>query len=269
WKEGTVLESLRYTPSRQRAIQDARRAEGWTYDGDVLQSWSDKQGNQVRYTQGADYLERVSSSGGEILTYAAHPMGTGVWLLDREDLIVDAQRYVNRYTYDASGRIAQQQTQYQNTAACNHIIDVTADYTYSGDDLMSVALKGGYEGFPAEGSPKTEWQAAVNYTYDDKARVSKEELAVTSFAKTYQQKPQGALRDDINHLFIGGARVKKPIENLTRTGDLCASAGAQLLSNPIDLRPFYAMSPNLAMALQNGVTKAIVTFTYPDAFTVK
>lgn len=269
WKNGTMLDSLRYTPSRQRAIQDARKAEGWTYGADGLTGWNDKQGNQVRYTQGAEYLERVTSTGGEILTYAAHPNGAGVWLLDREDLVIDAQKYVNHYTYDAAGRIAQQRVDYQNTNACNHLIGVTADYTYSADDLMSVTLKGGYEGFVPEGSPKTDWQATVSYAYDDKARVSKEELAVTSFAKMYQQKPQGALRDDINRLFTGGARVKKPIETMLRTGDLCASAGSQILSNPIDLRPFYALSPNLAIALQNGVTRAVVAFTYPDSYTLK
>ncbi len=266
-KNGTMLESLRYTPSRQRAIQDARKAEGWSYAGDSLSTWSDKQGNQIRYAQGADYLERATSTGGEILNYAAHPMGAGVFLLDHESLIIDAQRYENRYTYDAAGHIVQQQTDYQNTAACNHLIGVTADFTYSGDDLMSVALKGGNDGFPAEGSPKTEWQAAVAYTYDDKARVAKEELTVTSFTKTYQQKPQGALRDDINRLF-SGMRIKKPIENVMRMGDLCGSSGTLLLSNQIDLRPFYVLSPNLAVALQNGVTKAIVAFTYPDSYLV-
>jgi tetratricopeptide (TPR) repeat protein len=271
WKNGSMLDSLRYTPSRQRAIQDARRAEGWTYAGDVLQGWSDKQGNQIHYTQGADYLERTTAAGGEILTYAAHADANaqgGGWVLDRESLVVDAQRYVNHYTYDAAGRIAQQQTEYQNTAACNHLITVTADYTYSADDLMSVTFNGGYEGFPAEGAPKTQWQATVTYDYDDKARVSKEELAVTSFTKTYQQKPQGALRDDISRVFTG-MRVKKPLDTLQRSGDLCATSGNLLLSNPIDLRPFYAMSPNLAIALQNGVTRAVVTFTYPDSFGMK
>jgi len=269
FKNGTMLESLRYSPSRQRAIQDARKAEGWTYAGDVLQSWSDKQGNQIRYGQGADYLEKVTStSGGEILTYVAHNGGPGVWLLDREDLIVETQRYTNRYTYDAAGRIAHQQVEYQNTAACNHIIGVTADYTYNGDDLMSVSLKGGYEGFPAEGSPKTDWTATVSYAYDDKARVAKEELAVTSMSKTYAQKPQGALRDDINRLF-GGMRAKRPVENVARVGDLCGTAGGMLLSNPIDLRPFYVLSPNLAIPLQNGVAKAVVTFTYPDSYAAR
>jgi tetratricopeptide (TPR) repeat protein len=266
-KGGTMRESLRYSPSRQRAIQDARKAEGWAYAGDVIQGWSDKQGNQIHYAQGQDYLEKVTSSGGEILSYAAHAGGAGVWLLDGEDLIVDAQRYVNHYLYDTDGRVLQQQTTYRNTAACNHIIGVTADFTYSAGDLMSVSLKGGYDGYPAEGSPKTEWQAAVTYTYDDKARVAKEELAVTSFTKIYQQKPNGALRDDINHLFTG-MRIKKPIDAVVRTGDRCGTSGTTLLTNQIDLRPFYVLSPNLAIVLQNGVSKAVVTFTYPDSYTL-
>jgi len=265
FKEGTMLESLRYSPARQRAIQEARKAEGWTYAGDVLQSWSDKQGNQVRYAQGEAYLERVTSSGGEILRYSAHGQGEGVWLLDREDLVIDAQRYVNHYAYDTSGRVAQQKAEYQNTGACNHLITVTADFAYSTDDLLSVSLKGGYDGFPSEGSPKTEWQATVSYAYDEKARVAKEQLDVTSFVKTYQQKPHGALRDEVSRMF-SGMRVKRPIENVIRTGDLCATSGTTLLSNQIDLRPFYVLSPNLAIALQNGVTRALVTFTYPDGY---
>ena len=265
-KGGTLLESLRYTPSRQRAIQDARRAEGWTYQGDVLQNWSDRQGNQVRYAQGAEYLEKITSTiGGEILTYTAHSGGEGIWLLDREDLVVDGQRYVNRYTYDPANRIAQQQVEYQNTAACNHLIDVTADYQYTGDTLSAVVVKGGYEGFPAEGAPKTDWNATIAYSYDDKGRVAKEELSLASFNKTYQQKPQGELREEINRVYVS-MRPKRPIENLHRTGDVCATQGSLLISNQIDLRPFYVMSPNLAVALQNGVTRAVVSFTYPDSY---
>jgi hypothetical protein len=206
--------------------------------------------------------------GGEILTYAAHKADEGVCLLDREDIVIDGQRYTNRYTFDASGRIAQQQVDYQNTAACNHIIGMTADYAYANDALSSVTIRGGYEGYPAEGKPKSDWAATVAYTYDDKSRVAKEELAVTSFNKTYELKPQGALRDDINRLYPT-MRVKRPIENVQRIGDLCATSGGLNLANAIDLRPFYAMSPNLAIALQNGVAKAVVTFTYPEGYEVK
>jgi hypothetical protein len=263
FKGPNLLEALRYTPARQREIRDARRAEGWTFANDALQGWADKQGNQIRYVQGPDYLEKITSTlGGEILTYVAHPGGEGIWLLDREDLIIDAQKYTSRYSFDASGRIEQQRVEYQNTAACNHLIAMTANYTYTNEALSLVAINGGYEGYQAEGKPKTDWTANVAYTYDDKARVTKEELAVTSLNKTYDTKPIGALRDDIQHLYQN-FRVRRPLETALRQGDLCASAGAQSLANFIDLRPFYAMSPNLDIALQNGITKAVVTFTYP------
>lgn len=264
--KGTMLDALRYTPARQAEIRAARRAEGWTYAGDMLQSWSDKAGNQIRYVQGPQYLEKITSNvGGEILTYAAHLHGDGMWLLDREDIIIDAQRYTNRYSFDAAGRIAQQQVEYRNTAACNHIIGMTADYAYANDALTSVAIRGGYEGYPAEGKPKSDWTANVAYAYDDKGRVAKEELTVTSFTKTYAEKPHGAIRDDVQRLYTN-MRVRRPIENVQRVGDVCATSGSLTLANPIDLRPFYAMSPNLAMALQNGVMKAVVTFTYPEGY---
>lgn len=257
WKDGTMLQSLRYTAARQQSILSARKAEGWTYSGDVIQGNKD-----VRFVQGPAHLEQVvSSTGGEILTYVAHPEGEGVWLLDREELVIDATRYTNQYTYDAAGHIARQQVQYQNVAACNHFIGMTADYTYQNDALASVALKGGYEGFPAEGAPKTEWAATIGYTYDASGRVAREELAVTSLSKTYMQKPDGALRDEVNRIYTN-MRVKRPIENVQRVGDVCAASGSTLLSNAVDLRPFYALSPNLAMELPNGVTRAVVTFTY-------
>ena len=75
---GTLREALRYTPARQRAIQEARKSEGWTYDGEILQGWTDKQGNQLRLTQGAEYLEKaVSVATGESLEYAAHKTADG------------------------------------------------------------------------------------------------------------------------------------------------------------------------------------------------
>ncbi|HYR28615.1 MAG TPA: tetratricopeptide repeat protein [Thermoanaerobaculia bacterium] len=271
YKGGTARETLRYSAAKQKSIQEARRGEGWTYMGDVLQNWSDRQGNQIRYVQGPEYLEKITSTaGGEILTYVAHAEAEkGHWLLDREDLVIDAQRYTNRYTYGPNGRIAQQQVDYQNTAACNHLVSMTADYNYDANDLLqTVTIKGGYEGFLAEGAPKTDWNATIAYTYDEKSRVAREELSLASLTKTYQQRPHGELREEVGKLF-GGMRVKKPLENIHRTGDLCATSGSLLLSNQVDLRPFYALSPNLNIALQNGVTRAVVTFTYPDSYAVK
>lgn len=265
---GTLAESLRYTPARQHNIQDARKAEGWTYNGDIIQSWTDKEGNQVQYVQGADYCERVVASSGETLTYAAHATANGIWLLDREDMMIDGQLYTIRRTFDNAGRIAHEAVQYQNAAACDHIIDETADYTYQNDQLVSVKLAGGYDGYPAEGAPRADWQGTVAYAYDNAARVTKEDLAITSWTKTYKQKPYGALRDDISKLYVS-MRPNRPIENLARTGDLCATSGSTLLGNRIDLRPFYTMSPNLAFQLPWGVTRATVSFTYPDSFKVR
>lgn len=257
FKGTNLTEALRYTPARQREIRDARKAEGWTFANDALQSWSDKQGNQIRYVQGPQYLEKITStSGGEILTYVAHAGENGTWLLDREELIVDAQRYTNRYSFDAQGRIAQQQVEYQNNTACNHLIAMTADYAYGEHGLVSAAIKGGYEGFVAEGKPKTDWTANVAYTYDERGRLAKEEFALASMNKTYDAKPVGALRDDIQRV-NPNFRVRRPMNS-----DVCASAGAQALANQIDLRPFYVATPNLGMALQQGIAKAVVTFTY-------
>ncbi|HEY2092444.1 MAG TPA: tetratricopeptide repeat protein, partial [Thermoanaerobaculia bacterium] len=83
---GTMLEALRYSPARQRAIQNARKAEGWTYDGDVIQRLDDK----VVFVQGSDYLEKITSpSTGEILNFAAHAAAENKWELDREDVVIE------------------------------------------------------------------------------------------------------------------------------------------------------------------------------------
>jgi hypothetical protein len=266
---GNVRQSLSYTPARQRAIREARQGEGWVYDGQVLQSWSDRQGNQLNLVHGPEYLEKaVSPTTGEVLEYAAHKSADGIWLLDREDTIIEGVRYSSRYAFDEKGRMTQQVVTYQNTAACNHVITEQADLVYQNDALASVNLKGGYEGYPTEGSPKVDWAGTITYAYDANGRVTREDLAITSFNKTYMQRPDGALRDETSRLYVS-MRAKRPIENAIRVGDLCATAGSSLLSNPIDLRPFYAISPNLAMTLPAGVVRATVSFTYPDSFSVR
>jgi tetratricopeptide (TPR) repeat protein len=259
-----LREAVRYSPSRQRAIQDARKAEGWTYSGDVIQALGDR----VRYMQGADYLEKViAPSTGELLTFAAHAAGDAGWLLDREDLIIDGQKYTARYTFDAGNRIAQEQVDYQNVNACDHLISMTADYTYNGDALQSAKIHGGYEGFVPEGSPHVDWDANVVYVYDANGRLVKEDLTVVSMTKKYAQKPSGSWREDIGKFY--SMRARQPVENVMRVGDLCGTNGTFFLGNPIDLRPFYAMSPNLTMQIPGGVTKATVSFTYPDSYRIR
>ncbi len=183
-------------------------------------------------------------------------------------MIIDGQKYTSHYTYDAGNRIAQQVVDYQNTSACNHFISETADFVYQGDMLIGAKLHGGYEGFLAEGSPKTDWTASIAYAYDTNARETKEDLTVTSFTKMYTQKPYGTYRDEVTKIYPA-MRVRRPIDNVVRMGDLCATSGTLLLGNPIDLRPFYALSPNLAMQLPYGVTHATVTLTYPDAYRLR
>ena len=254
------IEDIHYTAAKQHAIQDARKAEGWTYSGDIIQGYRD----QVKYVQGPDYLERiVAPPTGEILNFAAHAAGDGkTFLLDREDVIIDGQKYTNRYTFDAQNRIAQQQVEYQNAAGCNHLIAMTADVVYANDLLSVVKITGGYEGAVVEGSPKTDWTAVAAYTYDSASRVAKEDLTVTAINKVYKAKPYGAERDDVSKIY-DRMRVNRPIENMLAMGDRCGTAGNVTLGNPIDLRPFYAITPSLATVLGSGVTKATVTFTYP------
>ncbi len=259
---GTLLESLRYSPAKQKAIQDARKAEGWTYNGEIIQGRPD-----VKFVQGPDYLDHVLATGtGEVLQYAAHKAGDA-WLLDREDLIIEGQKYTVRYTFDASSHITHQQVDYQNFAGCNHLITINADYVWNADALTTATIKGGYDGYTVEGLPKMEWQANVAFAYDDKARVVKEDLVVASMQKVYAQRPVGAIRDETSKLYPS-MRTRRPLEGINR-GDYCATSGGLIIGNPIDLRPLYAVAPSLAMTVPYGVMHVVVTFTYPDSYRVK
>jgi tetratricopeptide (TPR) repeat protein len=255
-----VRDDLHYTAAKQRAIQEARKAEGWTYNGEIIQGFRD----QVKYVQGADYLERIVAPGsGEILQFAAHAAGDGkTFLLDREDVVIDGQKYTNRYSFDAQNRIARQEVEYQNAAGCNHVINMAADVVYANDLVSVVKITGGYEGTLVEGSPKVDWTTVVAYTYDSAARLAKEDLTVTAMNKVYRVRPYGHERDEVAKLY-DRMRVNRPIENMLTPGDRCGTAGNLFLTNPIDLRPFYAIAPHLGMTLPAGVAKAAVTFTYP------
>lgn len=263
--EGGYVEALRYSPARQQAIRRARTSEGWTYSqARTLEQWTDSDGNKLELHHGPDFLESVvSPATGEVLHYAAHRAGEN-WLLDREDVVIEGQRYAKTYTFDDKGQITQETVQYRASSACNHLITTTATYAYANGRLETVAFHGEYEGYPIEGLPKTTWDALLTYTYDDKGRVQKEDLVVSSHTKTWALKPQDKHRDELE-LIHRGMRVKKPLDILGR-GDLCAVGGATPIGNPIDLRPFYTVSPNVAMALPFGVNRVTVAFTYPDGY---
>lgn len=267
---GTMLDTLRYTPARQHQVQEARKVEGWSYSGEIIQSWHDRQGNEIRYVQGIDYLEKITSpSSGDMLLFAAHKAADGaIWLLDREDVVIDGQKYTSRYTFDVQNRIAQQQVTYQNAAGCNDVVTMTADAAYANNTLAGVKVRGGYTGTVVQGLPRLDWEADIAYAYDADDRLTKEELVVASMIKTYMERPYGAERQEIAAMYPE-MRVRKPIDRILGLGDRCGMSGSALLGNPVDLRPFYALTPNLAMALGNGVTRATVSFTYPDSYKVR
>jgi len=206
-------------------------------------------------------------NGGEVLAYTAHTAPGGLWLLDREDYVTEGQKYTKQYSFDSSGRISQEKVRYQNSGACNHLINVTADYAYQNDSPARVTFKGGYDGFSAEGSPTLRWDATLAYISDPQGRIEREDFAVTSYVKTYMTKPTGPNREDAWKLYPS-MRLKKP-HDVSRLGDLCAMAGTKLVGNQIDLRPFYTLSPNLNMLLPFGVTRVTVTFTYPENFSLR
>jgi len=265
-KDGGALEEFRYNGAKQREIQAARKAEGWVYDGEVIQSWSDKDGKRIVLEQ-KDSLERVVfESDGSTLNYKSHRSPQGVWLLDSEQVPFDGQLYTVLYTFDDQDRIASAQVRYQNTAACNHLVTVTAEMTWDSTHLVSARIRGGYDGYSREGSPQVRWEGAAIFSYDAGGRLSKENFALESATKTYMVRPQAAIHDEIYRIYPS-MRTKKPLDIL-KTGDLCATAGSTQLGNMVDLRALYALSPNLAIALPFGVTKVTVNMTYPENFKI-
>ena len=267
---GTMRETLRYSPTLQRSIQEARKSEGWTYEGEIIRGWSDGKGNQLVYEQGPQYLEKiVAMPTAETLEFVAHAGPGGKWLLDREEIVIDGQKYTSTYEFDPSGRILKQNVVYRNYHACNHVIGMSATYQYGADGVATGAtLEGGYTGYEAEGEPTVKWVGTVAWTYDEGGRLKNEELAITSYDKTYADRPHGALRDDTTRLYVS-MRPRRKLDNVMRVGDLCATAGTRLLGNQIDLRPFYTLSPNLAMVLPFGVVRSSTAFTYPDSFKIR
>lgn len=265
-KEGGALEEFRYSAARQREIQLARKAEGWTYEGDVIQSWKDNEGRGIVLEQ-KDSLERVVfEHDGSTLNFKSHRSTQGMWLLDSEQVAFEGQLYSLQYTFDEQDRILSVQSRHQNTAGCNHLLTVTADMTWDSQHLLSARIRGGYDGYPREGSPQVRWEGIATFTYDSHGRLSREDFALLSATKTYMVRPQGEIHDEIYRIYPS-MRTKKPLDIL-RTGDLCATAGTTQLGNMVDLRPFYTLSPNLAIALPFGVTKVSVNMTYPESFRI-
>ncbi|MBI2213481.1 MAG: tetratricopeptide repeat protein [Acidobacteria bacterium] len=268
-KEGRYGETLGYSPAGQRSIRAARKAEGWVYDGDIIVEKRVGDQKVIVLEQGSDVLERLLAPvSGDVLRYEAEKAGAERWNLQREDVVIDGVVYEKRYGYDAAGRLARERVAYQNRGACDHLMQMSADYVRNAaGTLQSVKLGGGYTGLPVEGSPTVSWAGTLGFTYDDKGRVSREELVLSSFTKNWAEKPKaGQIRDEVKQLYPT-AKWKQPLD-IMRVGDYCGSAGMQRLSNRIDLRPFYTVSPGFPILLPAGVAKMTVDYAYPDAYEV-
>ena len=48
------------------------------------------------------------------------------------------------------------------------------------------------------------------------------------------------------------------------SGDVCAFDGGKAVEEPIDLRPFFVVSPAVAVRLARGDTRVVVDYTYSE-----
>jgi hypothetical protein len=269
-KSGRFGEPLAYSPAKRKAIRDARKAEGWVYSGDALVEKKVGEQKVIVLEQGAEVLERLlAPASGDVFAYEAERVSDGRWNLAGEELVIDGIPYSKRYVYDAAGRLAQERVTYQARGACDHVIGMTAEYV-RGDSgvLASVRFKGGYTGLAIEGTPTVAWEGSLAFAYDDKGRLAREEFVLSSFTKSYAEKPRdGRIRDEVKD-FYPTLKWKKPLD-IMRTGDYCGTSGTQKLANRIDLRPFYTVSPSFPTLLPPGVAKMTVDYTYPESFGAK
>lgn len=260
-----MLEALRYSRIRQRAIQQERQSDGWSYEDDVIVALEDG-GEEVVELEQRDYLRYlVAESSGVALQYGADQIGDVFYLLD-EDLSIDGRFYRKHYTYDASGRIVREDVSYRAVSNCGHFVQMSADYVYEGERLARVDLSGEIKGFSYEGHPATSWRGPLVFNYDSSGRVTSEVFTVEEFTKVVTERPERKWDRLFDRVYPGWRR-NRPIELVNRA-DYCGVEGSRLVSNRIDLRPFYSISPSMAMVLENGVARVEVTYTYPSGFTL-
>ncbi|HSN69312.1 MAG TPA: tetratricopeptide repeat protein [Thermoanaerobaculia bacterium] len=257
----SLREDLRYSRARQKAIRQAREAEGWKYEGENLVSPRDQEGRELRLVHG-QYLEKlVSPASGDLLTFAARPGANGRWLLEQEEFILDGQKFRKRYEYDAEERIVRELVDY-DSPACGHHIETEAAYVWEGGRVARADLRGGYTGFDVEGTPVVAWTGTVTSTVDASGRIDTERFVLGPYTKTFAKRPEAPFREIAEQVY-SGVRAKKPID-LAKSGDFCALSGGRRIGNQIDLRPFYTFFPNVAIVLPWGVTDVKTTFTYPQ-----
>ncbi len=253
---------LQYSPSRREAARQARSNEGWTFNKDAaLESRRSASGVELALQQG-DYLQRVDNlATGEVFPYRAHVTADGIWLLDAQPFLGGEQPFVISRTFDNDGRVQREEVTY-DSAGCHHAVTASAVYTYAGDAVTSARFTGGYDGYRVEGLPQVRWEATLNRTLDGSGRLTREELAVTSFQKTWGAKPQGAVSAEVRRYYTA-LKVRKPTD-IRSLGDICAVSGDSVVDEPIDLRPFFVVAPAVAVRLGRGDTRVVVDYTYSE-----
>ena len=136
-----------------------------------------------------------------------------------------------------------------------------AMYTYDGESLVAAQIKGGYDGYRVEGFPQVRWETTLTRKFDSNARLLREELAVTSFQKTYMAKPQGKVSDEVRRVYQN-LKTRRPLD-IRATGDVCGAA-APHIDEAIDLRPLFLVSPAIAARLSPGDAHVTVEYAYAD-----
>jgi tetratricopeptide (TPR) repeat protein len=252
---------LQYRPARQTAVHDARVAEGWTFTPEgLLQSRRGTSGVEVTMQQGDCLQEVVSMPAGEAFAYKGHKTADGIWLLDAQPYSTGDQLFLITRSFDADGRVLREEVSY-DSAGWRHAVSYVAMYTYEGESLVAAQIKGGYDGYRVEGFPQVRWEAALTRKFDSNARLLHEDLAVTSFQKTYTAKPQGKVSDEVRRVYQN-LRTRQPLD-IRAMGDICGAAAAQT-DEAIDLRPLFVVSPALAVRLSPGDAHMTVDYAYAD-----
>ena len=257
----SLTDFLQYHPNRRAAIRAARTSEGWSYSSeDALELRQADKKSELHLVQGA-YLQSVEDlRTGEKYPFTAHITRDSIWLLDSEVFTTADQHFSKSYGYDGDGRLTHEQVAYDSIAG-GHLITYDVAYTNGDSGPVAATIKGGYDGARPEGSPQVRWEVGITRTFDSAGRLSREELQVRSFQKTYTAKPYGAIGRELRQTYQS-LRPNRPID-LRATGDVIGTAGTNRLVEPIDLRPLYTLSPALAIVLTDGVVRISVDYTYP------